>query len=102
MSAPITAALRFVASLPSRALLLLIRVYQKTLSPTLPVIFGPSFGCRFAPTCSHYAAEAVQTHGALTGSLLAIVRLFKCTPLHPGGHDPVPPRRAPRCTRVTA
>lgn len=102
MSAPFTTALRFAASLPARGLLLLIRLYQKTLSPALPVIFGPSFGCRFAPTCSHYAAEAVQTHGALAGSALALVRLLKCTPLHPGGHDPVPPRRAPRCTRVTA
>jgi putative membrane protein insertion efficiency factor len=93
---------RFVLSLPARGLLLLIRLYQKTLSPALPVIFGPSFGCRFSPTCSHYAAEAVRTHGAFAGSFLALVRLVKCTPLHPGGHDPVPPRRTPRCTRITA
>ncbi len=102
MTAAVAATLRFFARLPARALLLLIRLYQKTLSPALPVLLGPSFGCRFAPTCSHYAAEAVQTHGALSGSALAFVRLLKCTPLHPGGLDPVPPRRAPRCTRVTA
>ncbi|MFZ1054325.1 MAG: membrane protein insertion efficiency factor YidD [Opitutaceae bacterium] len=69
----------------------LIRVYQRTASPVLPVILGPHCGCRFYPTCSHYAAEAVMTHGMLKGSFLAARRVIKCTPLHPGGHDPVPP-----------
>ena len=68
----------------------LIRVYQRTASPLLPVLFGPACGCRFYPSCSHFAEEAVQTHGALRGGLLAARRLMKCTPLHPGGHDPVP------------
>ncbi len=72
----------------------LIRIYQHTASPALPVILGPSCGCRFYPTCSHYAAEAVGTHGILFGSYLAARRIIKCTPLHPGGIDPVPP--APR------
>jgi putative membrane protein insertion efficiency factor len=102
MTARFLAAIRWIARLPALGLLLLIRLYQRLLSPALPVLFGPSFGCRFSPTCSHYAAGAVQTHGALAGTGLAIVRLLKCTPLHPGGHDPVPPRRAPRCTRITA
>lgn len=102
MTARLLALVRWVVRLPALALLLLIRLYQRTLSPALPVLFGPSFGCRFAPTCSHYAAEAVSTHGALAGTGLAVVRLLKCSPLHPGGHDPVPPRRTPRCTRVTA
>ncbi|MBL9209686.1 MAG: membrane protein insertion efficiency factor YidD, partial [Opitutaceae bacterium] len=58
-------------------------------------------GCRFSPTCSHYAAEAIRTHGAVVGVGLAAIRLVKCTPLHPGGVDPVPPRRTrPRCERV--
>ncbi|MGA2692404.1 MAG: membrane protein insertion efficiency factor YidD [Opitutaceae bacterium] len=69
----------------------LIRVYQRTASPVLPVILGPYCGCRFYPTCSHYAAEAVMTHGMLKGTFLAARRVIKCTPLHPGGHDPVPP-----------
>lgn len=87
---------------PARALLLLIWIYQRTLSPVLPIVLGPSCGCRFAPTCSHYAAEAVQIHGAFRGSFLAARRLLKCTPLHPGGIDPVPPRRAkPACRRST-
>ena len=77
--------------LPARALLLLIRLYQHTLSPALPVIFGSACGCRFAPTCSHYATDAIRTHGAILGVILAAIRLVKCTPLHPGGFDPVPP-----------
>ena len=48
------------------------------------------------------AADAVRERGALIGAALTVVRLLKCTPLHPGGHDPVPPRRTPRCTRITA
>jgi uncharacterized protein len=91
----------FATRLPSLLLLALIRFYQRTVSPVLPALFGPACGCRFSPTCSHYAAEAVRTHGMLAGSWLAARRLLKCTPLHAGGVDPVPPRFAPRCTRVT-
>lgn len=88
--------------LPARLLLGLVWLYQRTVSPVLPAVFGPACGCRFHPTCSHYAAEALRTHGALTGGWLTLKRLAKCTPLHPGGLDPVPPRRRPACTRVTA
>ena len=66
------------------ALVMLLRAYQYGVSP----FFGPK--CRFFPTCSNYAVEALQTHGALTGSTLAIKRLCKCHPWHPGGFDPVP------------
>lgn len=93
--------LRFVLALPAHALLAAIWVYQRTLSPVLPVVLGPSCGCRFAPTCSHYAADAVRVHGAFVGTWLTLRRLVKCTPLHPGGFDPVPPRAAPRCVRLT-
>lgn len=92
----------FVLRLPARALLALVWVYQKTLSPAIPAVFGPACACRFHPTCSHYAAEAVRTHGALRGVWLSARRLLRCTPLHPGGFDPVPaPRRATRpvCAR---
>ncbi len=92
--------LRFITRLPAFALLGLIRIYQRTLSPVLPAVFGSACGCRFAPTCSHYAAEAIRTHGALAGTVLAAVRLLKCSPLHSGGFDPVPPRRSRRmCVR---
>ena len=94
---------RAAARLPAAALVALIRLYQRTLSPLLPVVSAGACGCRFAPTCSHYAVEALRTHGALAGSWLALRRLLKCTPLHPGGIDLVPaPRPAPRCTRVAA
>jgi putative membrane protein insertion efficiency factor len=88
--------LTFVLRLPARSLLALVWVYQKTLSPALPAVFGPACACRFHPTCSHYAAEAVRTHGALRGAWLAARRLLRCTPLHPGGLDPVPAARHPR------
>ncbi|HWA88066.1 MAG TPA: membrane protein insertion efficiency factor YidD [Opitutus sp.] len=88
-----------MARLPARALLGLVWLYQRTLSPALPVFLGPSCGCRFTPTCSHYAADAIRTRGAIVGALLALRRLAKCTPLHPGGFDPVPPPRR-RCRRA--
>ena len=93
----------FLAAIPAKVLLGFIRIYQKTLSPVLPVVFGPNCGCRFHPTCSHYAAESVRTHGAIKGSLLGVWRLLKCNPLHEGGFDPVPPARPlsrPVCERV--
>ena len=103
MTGRLTVSFKTIARLPALALLALIRLYQSTLSPVLPVVFGPGCGCRFSPTCSHYAADAILTHGALTGAWLAARRLVKCTPLHAGGFDPVPPRRlTPHCTRVAA
>lgn len=76
----------------------LIWLYQKTLSPALAVV-APSCGCRFAPTCSHYAREALREHGFASGLILSARRLVKCGPWHPGGIDPVP-RATPRCERV--
>lgn len=90
---------QFLRTLPARLLLGAIRVYQVTLSPALPVLTLGGCGCRFSPTCSHYAAEAIRLHGAVRGIALAAVRLVKCTPLHPGGFDPVPAPR-PRCARI--
>jgi len=70
-----------------------LRCYKKFISPLLPP------RCRFAPTCSEYAMEAIETHGALLGSYYAVRRLLKCHPFHPGGYDPVPPPR-PRRGRI--
>jgi conserved hypothetical protein YidD len=98
------AAGRWALALPKRGVLLAIAIYQRTLSPVWPAVFGPACGCRFYPTCSHYAAQAVARHGALIGSWLAVVRVLKCTPLHPGGVDEVPPKplRRPSCARVAS
>ncbi len=71
-------------TVPRRLLAGLIRGYQIVLSPVLP----PS--CRFHPSCSQYALEAVTRHGALKGGWLAARRLARCHPFHPGGYDPVP------------
>ena len=62
----------------------LIRVYQKCISP----LHGPV--CRFTPTCSAYALEAIQKYGPGKGLLLSIRRILKCNPFHEGGYDPVP------------
>jgi len=72
-------------------LLLLLRAYKLGVSPFL------GQNCRFYPSCSDYAAEAVRTHGALRGSALAARRLCKCHPWHAGGLDPVPPVKNSPC-----
>ena len=68
------------------ALLRLIDLYRILLSP----YFGTQ--CRFYPTCSAYAREAIEAHGTFKGSWLAIRRIVRCGPWHPGGTDPVPPK----------
>lgn len=67
-----------------RVLLWAIRAYQHTLSKALPP------ACRFQPTCSEYAWQAIDRYGAWKGSLYAVRRLLRCHPLNPGGYDPVP------------
>ncbi|NLA66908.1 MAG: membrane protein insertion efficiency factor YidD [Gammaproteobacteria bacterium] len=69
-----------------RLLIALLRGYKRWLSPLL----GPR--CRFVPSCSEYAMQAIALHGALRGCWLAALRIGRCHPLHPGGLDPVPPR----------
>ena len=71
-----------------RLLLALIAFYRRWLSPALHVI-SPG-GCRYAPTCSEYAATAIATYGPLRGSWLALRRLLRCHPFARGGYDPVP------------
>ena len=63
----------------------LIEGYRRYISP----LFPPS--CRFQPTCSQYALEAIATYGTIKGGWLAITRILRCHPFHPGGYDPVPP-----------
>jgi putative membrane protein insertion efficiency factor len=72
-------------------LLLAIRVYRFAISPILTTLFAPlGLGCRFTPTCSHYALDAVRFHGVWHGSILIIRRLCRCHPWGGSGHDPVP------------
>ena len=90
----------WIVRLPVRMLDTAIWLYQRTLSPALNAL-NPHCGCRFAPTCSHYAREALREHGLFAGTALTVVRLAKCGPWHPGGEDPVPPRNRPVCTKVS-
>jgi putative membrane protein insertion efficiency factor len=72
----------------TRLLVWLLHVYQATLSP----FFGRQ--CRFLPSCSNYAIEALREHGPLRGALMAAWRVLRCNPFSRGGYDPVPPRRS--------
>ncbi len=71
-----------------RVIAFFIRLYQLFVSPLLPR------SCRFYPTCSEYALQAVLKHGILRGGWLAVKRVVKCGPWHPGGYDPVPEPQA--------
>jgi uncharacterized protein len=74
----------------ARVLILLVTAYRRFLSPLL----GPQ--CRFHPTCSAYAIQALRTHGALRGTWLTVRRIGRCHPFNPGGYDPVPPPKGAR------
>ena len=72
--------------LPARILISVIEAYRKHISPLLGA------NCKYSPTCSAYAIEAIKVHGAGKGSLLAIWRILRCNPFAKGGYDPVPPK----------
>ena len=73
-----------IRGIPKRIMLGMIRFYRRFISPMFPPC------CRFTPTCSAYALEAIQKYGALKGGYLAVRRILRCNPFHPGGYDPVP------------
>ncbi len=77
-------------NLLSHSLTFAIRVYRLVISPAQLFLFGPTGGCRFTPSCSQFAIEAIHAHGALNGSALAAKRICRCHPWGGGGHDPVP------------
>lgn len=83
-------------TLGGRVLAAPIIAYRRWISPAMPA------RCRFYPSCSAYALEAIATHGALRGFGLAVWRLLRCHPFHPGGYDPVPPRKRRRDRRAEA
>jgi uncharacterized protein len=74
------------SSLAAQFLIVPVIGYRRFISPLLPPV------CRFAPSCSEYALEALRVHGAVRGLWLAVRRLARCHPFNPGGYDPVPPR----------
>jgi putative membrane protein insertion efficiency factor len=78
----------------TRILLYLLALYRRWLSPALHSL-SPGDGCKFLPTCSEYASQAIATHGPLRGFLLASWRLLRCHPFTRGGLDPVPPAQTP-------
>jgi hypothetical protein len=67
-----------------------LRLYRNFISPFKSFVFGPAGQCRFSPSCSCYAMEAVHRHGAMTGAWLSLRRLLRCNPWGGAGHDPVP------------
>jgi putative membrane protein insertion efficiency factor len=79
------------------ALIFVIRLYRWTLSPALVFLAGSSGRCRFTPSCSEFAREAIQRHGAFRGSWLAARRIARCHPWGGCGHDPVPEVRSVKC-----
>jgi uncharacterized protein len=87
--------LRTLGALPRLSLIFLVKAYRLLLSPWL----GSS--CRFTPTCSVYALDALEQRGAVQGSYLTLKRLARCQPWCPGGHDPVPPVK-PRSANFTS
>ena len=87
-------ALAVLAALPRRLLMALVRGYRFTLKPWL------GNACRFEPSCSAYALQALERHGACAGSALTVARLVRCHPWCDGGHDPVPERASRLFTRL--
>jgi len=82
-------AFRF-SEVPKLVLILSVRIYRVTISPAQAFLFGNFAGCRFTPTCSGYALDALHEHGAAHGSFLAAKRICRCHPWGGCGHDPVP------------
>jgi len=78
-------AIRAAGRLAAEVLILPVRFYQKFISPLL------GNRCRFAPSCSRYAVDALRVHGVLRGTMLAVWRILRCNPLGRSGYDPVPP-----------
>ena len=79
--------MRWLKQIPKRLLLWLIQFYRVAISP----MHRPC--CRYIPTCSQYAQQAIQKYGAIKGGYLALRRILRCNPFSKGGYDPVPPRK---------
>ncbi len=80
----------WLLNVPSSVLIFTIRLYRWTVSPVLVFLFGSGGGCRFTPSCSQYAVDAIRSQGALTGGWLAAKRVCRCHPWGDCGQDPAP------------
>lgn len=80
----------FFPQIPARLGLAAVYLYRLLISPIVVMLFGPA--CRFEPSCSRYAEQAIRTHGILRGGMMAARRLARCHPLGGHGYDPVPAR----------
>jgi putative membrane protein insertion efficiency factor len=78
------------SSIQAKSALAMLRLYRAILSPMLMGLYGPA--CRFEPSCSEYAQQAIEAHGLMRGTAMAARRLARCHPLGGHGHDPVPAR----------
>ena len=85
----------WMLNVPRYLLIAAIRAYQFVISPAQTFLFGPAGGCRFTPSCSQYAIEALRVHGGVAGAALAARRICRCHPFGACGHDPVPEKRIP-------
>lgn len=88
---------RILLSAPKKGLIGVVLFYRVVLSPVKFALLGPASRCRFEPSCSAYALEALRAHGFLRGGWLAVKRLFRCHPWGAFGADPVPPKRERVC-----
>jgi putative membrane protein insertion efficiency factor len=80
----------WLLNVPKSLLIFAVRVYRLTVSPAQAFLFGGNSGCRFTPTCSQFAIEALRERGAVTGTILSAKRICRCHPWGGHGHDPVP------------
>jgi putative membrane protein insertion efficiency factor len=84
--------------MPSKLFKLALHLYHLFFSPMIHLFLGTGFGCRFEPTCSQYAVEALDLHGPVRGTFLTIKRICRCNPLGQAGYDPVPRAIAKPCS----
>jgi len=85
---------RWLLNVPKHLLIFAVRLYRWIISPAQTFLFGTTGGCRFTPTCSVYAIDAIREHGAINGTPLAAKRICRCHPWGHCGHDPVPGKKS--------
>jgi len=84
----------WLMAVPKHLLIFAVRLYRWVVSPAQTFLFGATGGCRFTPTCSAHAIDAIREHGAVVGTTLAVKRICRCHPWGQCGHDPVPGKKS--------